>query len=57
MISIDARTNRLDLKVSDEELEKRRANWKKPPYRVTSGYLWKYIQMVKDASTGCLTDR
>ncbi|XDD42675.1 dihydroxy-acid dehydratase [Leptospira sp. WS60.C2] len=57
VISIDARTNRLDLKVSDEELEKRRAQWKKPPYRVTSGYLWKYIQMVKDASTGCLTDR
>ncbi|TGL23990.1 dihydroxy-acid dehydratase [Leptospira yanagawae] len=57
VISIDARTNRLDLKVSDEELEKRRAKWKKPPYRVTSGYLWKYIQMVKDASTGCLTDR
>lgn len=57
VISIDARTNRLDLKVSDEELEKRRAKWKKPPYRITSGYLWKYIQMVKDASTGCLTDR
>ncbi|MCW7465560.1 dihydroxy-acid dehydratase [Leptospira levettii] len=57
VISIDARTNKLEVKVSDEELEKRRAKWKKPPYRVTSGYLWKYIQMVKDASTGCLTDR
>ncbi|MCW7505819.1 MULTISPECIES: dihydroxy-acid dehydratase [Leptospira] len=57
VISIDARTNKLDVKVSAEELEKRRAKWKKPPYRVTSGYLWKYIQMVKDASTGCLTDR
>ncbi|TGL51729.1 dihydroxy-acid dehydratase [Leptospira kemamanensis] len=57
VISIDARTNRLDLKISETELEKRRAQWKKPPYRITSGYLWKYIQMVKDASTGCLTDR
>ncbi|MCW7474390.1 dihydroxy-acid dehydratase [Leptospira levettii] len=57
VISIDARTNKLEVKVSIEELEKRRAKWKKPPYRVTSGYLWKYIQMVKDASTGCLTDR
>ncbi|XDD46397.1 dihydroxy-acid dehydratase [Leptospira sp. WS39.C2] len=57
VISIDARTNKLELNVSADELEKRRAKWKKPPYRVTSGYLWKYIQMVKDASTGCLTDR
>ncbi|MGV3664830.1 MAG: dihydroxy-acid dehydratase [Leptospira bouyouniensis] len=57
VISINAKTNTLDLKVSSEEIEKRRAKWKKPPYRITSGYLWKYIQMVKDASTGCLTDR
>lgn len=57
VISINAKTNTLDLKVSAEEIEKRRAKWKKPPYRITSGYLWKYIQMVKDASTGCLTDR
>lgn len=56
-ILIDARTNKLELIVSQEELEKRRAAWKKPPYRITTGYLWKYIQMVKDASTGCLTDR
>ncbi|MCG6140134.1 dihydroxy-acid dehydratase [Leptospira mtsangambouensis] len=56
-ILIDARTNKLELIVSPEELEKRRATWKKPPYRITSGYLWKYIQMVQDASTGCLTDR
>ncbi|TGM87449.1 dihydroxy-acid dehydratase [Leptospira bouyouniensis] len=57
VISINAKTNTLDLKVSSEEIEKRRAKWKKPPYRISSGYLWKYIQMVKDASTGCLTDR
>ncbi|MCW7491434.1 dihydroxy-acid dehydratase [Leptospira sp. 2 VSF19] len=56
-ILIDARTNKLELIVSPEEIEKRRAAWKKPPYRITTGYLWKYIQMVKDASTGCLTDR
>ncbi|PJZ47003.1 dihydroxy-acid dehydratase [Leptospira brenneri] len=56
-ILIDARTNKLELQISPEELEKRRAAWKKPPYRITTGYLWKYIQMVKDASTGCLTDR
>ncbi|EMJ88435.1 dihydroxy-acid dehydratase [Leptospira meyeri] len=56
-ILIDARTNKLELIVSPDELEKRRTSWKKPPYRITSGYLWKYIQMVKDASTGCLTDR
>lgn len=56
-ISIDARTNKLDVKVSAEEMESRRKQWKKPPYRVASGTLWKYIQLVNDASTGCLTDR
>lgn len=55
-ILIDATKNQIDVKVSAEDLELRRKNWVKPPYRVTSGYLWKYIQLVKDASTGCLTD-
>lgn len=56
-IVIDAVNNTLDVLISDEEMQKRKAVWKKPPYRVTSGYLWKYIKNVEDASQGCLTDR
>jgi dihydroxy-acid dehydratase len=55
-IRIDAGKNLLEVLVSDADLEKRRAAWKKPPYRVQSGYLWKYIKNVASASDGCLTD-
>ncbi|GBF50300.1 dihydroxy-acid dehydratase [Leptospira ryugenii] len=56
-IFIDAKTNQLLVRVSEEVLAERKKQWKKPAYRVKSGYLWKYIQNVRDASTGCLTDR
>jgi dihydroxy-acid dehydratase len=56
-IKLDAEKNTIELIISDEELEKRRSLWKKPPYRITSGYLWKYIKNVENASLGCLTDR
>lgn len=56
-IVIDATNNILEVKISDAEMAKRKAAWVKPPYRVSSGYLWKYIKNVEDASTGCLTDR
>jgi dihydroxy-acid dehydratase len=42
--------------VSDDELAQRRAQWTMPPYKVTRGTLYKYIQTVKDASEGCVTD-
>ena len=34
----------------------RRAAWKKPPYKVTRGTLYKYVKNVKSASEGCVTD-
>ncbi len=56
IISIDASRQRLDVDVSDEEMEKRRAEWKMPDYSATRGTLYKYIKNVKDASQGCVTD-
>lgn len=56
IISIDASRQRLDVDVSDEEMEKRRAEWKMPDYCVSRGTLYKYIKNVKDASQGCVTD-
>jgi dihydroxy-acid dehydratase len=57
-IRIDARsgTRTIDLLISDEEWEARRAAWTPPPYRVSQGTLFKYIQNVATASEGCITD-
>ena len=56
MITIDAETNRIDVALSDDELARRRAAFKAPPYKATRGTLYKYIKNVKSASEGCVTD-
>jgi dihydroxy-acid dehydratase len=55
-ITIDSETNIIDIEVSTEELARRRANYTKRPYKVTSGALYRYIKTVKSASEGCVTD-
>jgi len=56
-IMLDADTkNTIEMKVSDKELAKRKAAWKKPAYKASRGTLWKYIKNVKPASQGCVTD-
>ncbi|KAE9969572.1 hypothetical protein BLS_005314 [Venturia inaequalis] len=55
-ITIDAETRELNLEVSPEELEKRRANWTAPPLKYSKGTLFKYARNVVDASRGCITD-
>ena len=56
VITIDALESRLDFDVSDEEIQRRRAAWSMPSYKVSQGTLYKYIKTVKDASEGCVTD-
>lgn len=56
IIEIDAVNNILTLKISHEEIAQRRANWQQPKLKVTSGVLYKYAKLVKDASQGCVTD-
>ncbi|WP_425398184.1 dihydroxy-acid dehydratase [Aeoliella sp.] len=55
-ITIDAEANTITVDVSDDELAKRKAEWKAPPYKATRGTLYKYIKNVKSASEGCVTD-
>jgi dihydroxy-acid dehydratase len=55
-IIIDSVNNTIDMLVSNEEIEKRRAAWVKPPYKVKSGLLYKYLRSVSSASEGCVTD-
>lgn len=56
IIEIDAVKNTLTLKVSEQEIAERKKNWKQPAPKATSGVLYKYSRMVKDASEGCVTD-
>jgi len=55
-ITIDAEAHRLELHVSAEELERRRAAWKPPQPRYTSGVLAKYARLVSSSSLGAVTD-
>ncbi len=57
VISIDAVKNTINMKISDEEFVKRKANWKKPESPIKQGVLLKYIRSVTSASEGCVTDK
>ncbi|GBG73628.1 hypothetical protein CBR_g16971 [Chara braunii] len=56
IVTIDVMKRIMDMDVSQEELERRRAVWTAPPLKVTRGTLYKYIKTVKSASEGCVTD-
>jgi dihydroxy-acid dehydratase len=56
VISIDADSKTLSVDISDAGMEQRRQQWTMPPYKAERGTLFKYIQCVKDASAGCVTD-
>jgi len=56
IIRIDVKKNKLTLKVSEKEIEKRRKKWKQPKLKETKGVLYKYAKTVKPADEGCVTD-
>ncbi len=56
VIVIDATTNTINLKISDEELAYRRSEWKQPALKATKGLLYKYAKTVSSAAEGCVTD-
>ncbi len=55
-ITIDATARLLQLNISDEELERRRANWKSRSPRYNTGVLAKYAKLVSSSSLGAVTD-
>ncbi|MGQ7944113.1 dihydroxy-acid dehydratase [Flavobacterium sp. WC2509] len=57
VITIDAVKNTIDMKISNEELVKRKANWKQPVSPIKQGVLLKYMRSVSSASEGCVTDK
>ena len=56
IISIDAKKNTINLHVTEDEINKRKLNWKKPKLKVNKGSLYKYARFVSSASKGCVTD-
>ncbi|MEQ9548844.1 MAG: dihydroxy-acid dehydratase [Coleofasciculus sp. G3-WIS-01] len=55
-ITIDSPARLLQLNISDQELQRRRANWQPPKPRYTKGVLAKYAKLVASSSVGAVTD-
>ena len=55
-VVIDVPGRRVDLMVDEAELERRRAEWKLPAPRYTSGVLAKYARLVTGAERGAVTE-
>ncbi|WP_346795442.1 dihydroxy-acid dehydratase [Halomonas sp. Bachu 37] len=56
-ITIDAEADTIDVAISDDEMQRRRAAWQQPAPRYTRGVLAKYARLVSSASTGAVTDQ
>jgi dihydroxy-acid dehydratase len=55
MISIDAEKGTINIELSDEELARRKSEWKQPPLRYARGALAKYARHVGPACFGAVT--
>lgn len=56
IIEIDIDNHSLNVKVSDEELEKRREKWQPKEPNVTTGYLARYAKLVTSANKGAILE-
>ncbi len=56
IISINIPEYKLTLKVDDEELARRRAQWKPRQPRITTGYLARYASMVTSGNRGAILE-
>jgi dihydroxy-acid dehydratase len=55
-ITIDAHQRLIQLNVADDEIAKRRSQWRQPAPRYTRGLMAKYVKLVSTASKGAITD-
>ncbi|AGK95554.1 dihydroxy-acid dehydratase [Clostridium pasteurianum] len=56
IIQIDIMANKINFVISDDELEKRRANWKPRKPRITTGYLARYAALVTSGNRGAVLE-
>ena len=54
LIDIDIPNRKLELRVSDEEMAKRKAAWVKPEPKIKTGYLSRYAKLTTSASRGAV---
>ena len=54
-ITFDVDARRLDVEISEEEMDKRLRQWKAPEPRYASGVMAKYAKLVSSASEGAVT--
>src|SRR6202041_1253161 len=52
-ITLDVEARTINLDVSEDELAKRRAEWKQPETRFERGYGWMFTRHIKQANEGC----
>jgi dihydroxy-acid dehydratase len=57
VIVIDAKNKTINVKLSQQELALRKAQWKAPEPKHKKGILYKYAKIVSTASEGCVTDK
>ncbi|WP_312701853.1 dihydroxy-acid dehydratase [Sedimentibacter sp.] len=56
IIKIDIKNNKIEFVVTDEELERRRAEWKPREPRITTGYLSRYAALVTSGNRGAVLE-
>ena len=54
-VVMDVERRQLAVRLSDDELERRRRQWKAPPPRYEKGVMGKYARLVSSASVGAVT--
>jgi len=56
-IKIDARSNQINVSITDKEMKERRESWKLPKKNEETGVLGKYRSLVSSASQGAVTTK
>jgi dihydroxy-acid dehydratase len=55
-ITIDVTNHTIDLQVPDDEVARRKSEWKLPEPRYTTGVLAKYARLAQGAERGAITE-
>jgi dihydroxy-acid dehydratase len=53
IVEVDVNARTINMRVSEEELARRRAAWKAPPARYERGYGWAFTKHIQQADEGC----
>lgn len=56
VVTIDITAKSINVHLSDDIIQQRKAKWQKPELAAKNGVLYKYAKTVLDASEGCVTD-